>query len=136
MNARRTLTSGVVALSLATSGLGALALAAPASAKGAEARTSGTCAGLGAWKLVVKSEDRALEVDYELDTNRSGQHWRVNLADNGVVVTSGTFTTAAPGGSFEVRRVVANRAGTDRFTATATNTATGATCRGALTFAG
>ncbi len=136
MNARRTLTMGVVALSLAMSGLGAVTLAAPASAKGAEARTTGTCPGIGAWKLKVKTDDRALQLEYELDTNRAGQAWRVNLADNGAVVTSGTFTTAAPSGSFEVRRVVADRAGSDRFTATATNAATGATCRGALTFAG
>jgi len=136
MNARRTITSGVVALSLAMSGLGAVTLAAPASAKGAEARTSGTCAGIGAWKVKVKADNRALRLEYELDTNRTGQRWAVNLTDNGVVVGKGTFTTSAPSGSFEVRRVVPNRAGTDRFTATARNAATGATCRGALTFAG
>ena len=136
MNARRTVVGAAAAASLMLSALGALALAGPATAKGFEARSAGTCAGIGVWKLKAKTQDRAVELEYELDTNRVGQHWRVNLVDNGVVVGSGTYVTAAPSGSFEVRRVVANRAGTDRFTATARNTATGATCRGTLTFAG
>jgi hypothetical protein len=136
MNARSTITGAAAAASLALSGWGVVALAGTASAKGVEVRTSGTCPGSGAWRLEAKAEDRAIELEYELDTNRVGQHWRVNLSDNGVVVGSGTFVTTAPSGSFEVRRVVVNRSGTDRFTATATNTATGATCRGALTFAG
>ncbi len=136
MNARRTIVGATAAASLALSGLGVVALAGPASAKGVEVRTSGTCLSVGTWKLKAKTQDRSIELEYELDTNRVGQRWRVNLSDNGVVVGSGTFVTTAPSGSFEVRRVVVNRAGTDRFTATATNTATGATCRGALTFAG
>ena len=111
MNARRTFTTGAEALSRATSGTGAR-------------------------KPKVRVDDRALELEYELERNRAGQPRPVNLADNGVVVTSGTFITAASSGSFAVRRVVADRAGSDRFTATATNAATGATCRGALTFAG
>ena len=55
-----------------------------------------------------------------------------------------TFTTGAEAlsratsgtGARKLKVRVADRAGSDRFTATATNAATGATCRGALTFAG
>ncbi len=136
MNARRTVVGAAAAASFTLSGLGVVALAGPASAKGVEARASGVCAGVGVWRLKAKTQERAVAIEYELDTNRAGQRWRVNLSDDGVVVGSGTFVTSAPSGSFEVRRVVANRPGTDRIAATATNTATGATCRGALTFAG
>lgn len=69
----------------------------------------------------------------EVDSNVVGQTWAVRVLDNGTQVVSATATTVAPSGSFTVSRRVANRAGNDRFVATATNARTGETCRAALT---
>ena len=98
-------------------------------------RTSGACS-TGSWKLKAKAEDRRIEVELELDTNRVGQTWRYSVTDNGVALWSGSGITAAPSGSFEVRRVVTNRAGSDVLRATLTNARTGAVCRAALTYPG
>jgi hypothetical protein len=98
----------------ATALTGSVALAAPASASGGDAVIArGTCTSGGAWKLKAKHDDGRIEVELEVDTNRVGQVWSVGLTDNGVTVFSGSRTTAAPSGSFTVRRLIANRAGAD-----------------------
>ena len=110
-----------------------VATAAPAAlAKGTEVRTSGTCSQGATWKLKAKTDDGRLEVELEVDSNRVGQSWSVRLKDNGVLVWSGTRTTLAPSGSFEVERRIANRAGTDTITAYARHAASGQTCSARL----
>ena len=52
------------------------------------------------------------------------------MAQNGKVVLRTSRYTRAPSGSFEVRRVLKNRAGRDRIVARATNVRTGEVCRG------
>jgi hypothetical protein len=112
-----------------------VATAAPAAlAKGTEVRTSGTCSSGATWKLKAKTDDGRIQVELEVDSNRVGQTWSVRLKDNGVLVYSGTAKTVAPSGSFSVARRIANRAGTDTLTATATRTATGQTCSARLAF--
>ena len=95
-------------------------------------RTSGTCSQGATWKLKAKTDDGRLEVELEVDSNRVGQSWSVRLKDNGVLVWSGTRTTLAPSGSFEVERRIANRAGTDTITAYARHAASGQTCSARL----
>ena len=56
----------------------------------------------------------------------------VRLKDSGVLVWSGTRTTLAPSGSFEVERRIANRAGTDTITAYARHATSGQTCSARL----
>jgi hypothetical protein len=58
----------------------------------------------------------------------------VKLADNGTRFASVTRTTLAPSGSFTVRRLITNRAGSDRITLVATNAASGERCSGAVVF--
>ena len=110
-----------------------LAFAGPASAKGGggSVRTSGQCVGGGVYELKAKHDDARIEVEYQVDTNRAGQVWHVSLTDNGVTVFSGTATTVAPSGSFTVRRLIANRVGSDTIRAAAT--LGGRSCRGAVT---
>ena len=62
-----------------------------------------------------------------------GQVWTVVIRDNGNLVFRGDRTTLAPSGSFGVRRVVTNLAGSDNVVARATNAQTGEVCRGAAT---
>jgi len=111
-----------------------VAAASPASAKGKArvVRSSGTCSNGAHWKLKAKADDRRIEVEFEVDTNRNGQKWAVKLRDNGATVYSGTRTTTAPSGSFSVNRLIADRAGADVITATATRGS--ATCSGKVTY--
>jgi hypothetical protein len=83
-------------------------------------RIQGTCTQHSTSKLKLSREDRGIEVEFEVDQNRNGVPWRVMLSRNGKVVASFTATTRAPSGSFEIRRLVADRPGTDRISARAT----------------
>jgi hypothetical protein len=85
-------------------------------------RVSGICSRQSTSTLKLGPEDRGVEVEFEVDQNRSGVPWKVALSRNGKVITSLTATTRAPSGSFEIRRVIAGRLGTARITALATRT--------------
>ncbi len=111
----------------------ALAPAAYASGGDGVVETQGPCSGASDWKLKAKPDNGRLEVEFEVDSNRVGQKWNVRLFDNGTRFFSGTRTTMAPSGSFEVRQFTANRPGPDHIVARATNPATGEVCRGSLT---
>jgi hypothetical protein len=111
--------------------LGVALLSAPAaSAGGQEVIRRGTCSAASTWKLKLKLDDGRIEVEFEVDQNRVGRRWNVALRRNGVVAFSGTRTTLAPSGSFEVRRLLGNGAGVDRVVARARARATGEVCRG------
>ena len=55
--------------------------AAPADAKGGSpaVQSSGTCAGGGVWKLKAKHDGGRIEIEFQVDTNRAGQAWRVAI---------------------------------------------------------
>ena len=123
--------------------LGASALAAlmltglavtPAPAKDGDGRVlrTGDCSARTDWKLKAKPDDGALEVEFEVDSNRNGQRWTWSIRHDGTVVHSGRRTTQAPSGSFSVERTVRDAPGTHRISATARNLATGETCRASL----
>jgi hypothetical protein len=109
-------------------------LAVPAaSAKGSHpvAKVRGTCTQQSTSKLKVTREDRGIEVEFEVDQNRSGVPWKVTLRRNGARVASLKATTHGRSGSFEIRRVIADRAGKDRISARATRS--GETCSASTT---
>ena len=110
------------------------AVAPAALAKDGDVIRRGSCSGASDWKLKLSPENGRIEVEYEVDQNRSGDRWQVRLRHNGDLFFSDTRTTQPPSGSFEVRRVVNNRAGDDRITARAVNQRTGEVCGGAATF--
>jgi hypothetical protein len=74
-------------------------------------------------KLKLTTEDRGIDVEFEVDQNRNGVPWKVRLIRNGTAVASLTARTHAPSGSFEIRRVVAGRLGATRIKAVATRAA-------------
>jgi hypothetical protein len=117
---------------LATVAIGALmAIAVPgvAGAKGGNGVTvKGKCTASSVSKLKVKADDPRIETELEVDQNVVGAHWTVSIKDNGAVVAHAKATTSAPSGSFTVRRLIPNAAGTDTVTATAKNAATGEIC--------
>ena len=106
----------------------------PAFAKAGDVRTSGACQGVATWKMKASPENGRIEVESEVDSNRAGQNWNWTLFHNGSVASRGTATTAGPSGSFEVRRVLANRAGTDTFRFYARRPGTQQICNGTVRF--
>lgn len=113
----------------------ALTGAPVAVAKGSEAATirTGSCSGSADWKLKAKHDSGRIEVEYEVDSNRSGQTWRVRIRDNGVLVVRTRATTRGRSGSFSVERRIANRPGADRLVARARDLSSGQLCVGRLT---
>ncbi|MGH2920584.1 MAG: hypothetical protein ACRDKU_00735 [Gaiellaceae bacterium] len=116
----------------------ALLLAAPAAFGGndhdREVLRTGKCSGASTWKLKAELDDGLIETEFEVDQNRVGRRWRVTIVQNGRVVFGGIRRTTARSGSFEARRLLANRPGADRIVASARALAGGETCRGALSF--
>lgn len=121
----------VAAVALAVAGLG---LSSPAQAKAGDVVKTGTCSKGSAWKLKASPENGRIEVAFEVDSNRVGQVWTVSIKDNARTVFSGTAKTVAPSGSFTVRRVTANQAGTDVIRAAAATSSTGERCSASLSF--
>jgi hypothetical protein len=107
-----------------------IAGAAPAVAGDRDVIREGACSGPSDWKLKLSPEHGGLEVEFEVDSNVVGQTWRVRLFQNGDRIFAGTRQTTGPSGSFELRRVASNTAGTDAFRGRAANPATGEVCVG------
>jgi hypothetical protein len=122
-------TSAVLAL-----GAPALSSSASASHGGDDGRVikSGTCTDGSRWKLKVKNDDGRLEVEGEVDSNRSGQTWAWKIKDNGSVAAKGSATTGGSSGSFSVERKIANKAGTDKVVFRALHA--GEVCAGTIAF--
>ena len=99
-------------------------------AKDGDVIRRGSCSGSTDWKLKLSPENGKIEVEYEVDSNKVGQTWRVRLFHDGNRFFSGTRTTAGASGSFEVRQVAANHSGSDSFRARAVNVASGEVCGG------
>ncbi len=105
------------------------ALAGPAQASGGnDVVRRGNCSGATDWKLKLGPDNGKIEVEGEIDSNHVGQTWRWRLLHDGSTVARGTRTTQAPSGSFTVRRVVGNRAGTDHLTLRARNVKSNELC--------
>ena len=125
----------VIATIGATAMLGSIALlGTPALANDDDVIREGNCSGRSDWKLKASPENGRIEVEGEVDSNVNGQNWRWKILHNGNVSARGTKETKGPSGSFEVRRVVVNAAGTDQIGWRAKNPNTGETCRGNLRF--
>lgn len=121
----RAAAAGVLsALAIASLGAG------PALARDGDVVRRGGCSAGSDWKVKLGPRSSRIETEFEVDSNRVGQVWSVRIAHNGLTVFAGSRATLAPSGSFTVRTVVPNRAGTDSITATAVNRATGERCTG------
>ena len=93
----------------------------------------GSCSAASDWKLKLSPENGRIEVEFEVDQNRVGDTWRIVMRRNGVVFFRGERVTQPPSGSFEVRRVISNPAGSDTIVARAVNLRTDEVCRGSAT---
>jgi hypothetical protein len=120
----------IVRVALAAALALSVAGAVPAAAKDGDVIKTGACGGSSDWKLKLSPEDGKTEVEYEVDSNVIGQTWRVKILQDGNRIFGGSRVTKAPSGSFTVRVLAANPAGTDSFRARAFNAATGEVCVG------
>lgn len=108
-------------------------LAAPASAAPAlevERETMGTCSAGARWDLNLEREYGVIDIDFEIDAATPGEKWTVSIARNGSKVLR-VSQVADPEGEIDVSHIVRDRAGSDRFSVTATS-ASGQSCRGSL----
>ncbi len=134
----RTRTTTLASLvAAATLGAGSLALVgtAPAQAGGSDYRVirTGACSGSAVWKLKAKADDGRIEVEFEVDSHRTGQVWAAALRRDGALVWHGHRTTRGASGSFSVERRISNSPGTDVIVGRATHGRQ--VCRGQVTFA-
>lgn len=112
-----------------------LAAMAPATAShsgGTAAGSQGGCGGAAVWTMKAKPDNGKIDLEAEVDSNRSGQVWDWTIKHNGSVAAKGTSTTRGVSGSFTVHRRPSNKAGTDRFVFRAERRVTGAVCRGTV----
>jgi hypothetical protein len=125
----------VLARGAAAAAVAGLALVAvPAGvAKDGDVLVRGTCTKSSTSKLKLSREDGRVEVEFEVDQNRNGVRWTVTLRRPTTLLVRTMRVTRGPSGSFELRRVVRNRAGSDRIIARGTR-ASGEVCRAAATF--
>jgi hypothetical protein len=93
---------------------------------------TGSCTGSADWKLKVKTDDGRLEVEGEIDSNRTGQRWAWTISHNGSVSARGASRTTARSGSFEVERKIVNLQGADRVAFRAVHA--GQVCRGVINY--
>ena len=99
---------------------------------GGRIASTGTCTAASTATLKVKRDNRRLQTEFEVDQNRSGVTWTVEIDSGGNPVVKTNATTAAPSGSFSLERRIANGIGSDSITATATSPS-GEVCSAAVT---
>jgi len=119
----------IAATFAATIFAGVVAGPALAQGGGGDVRTVAKCSTSSTIKLKAKPDNGRIQIEAEVDSNRVGQTWSTRLTDNNVRVFAGNKVTLAPSGSFSVRVLAPNRAGTDTIVATARNVRTGETCK-------
>ena len=125
----RAVTTAALGLSLA------LSPALPGHASGDEVRREGSCTGNSDWRLEVRHDDsNTLEVRFRIDHTPSGKVWDVFLSDNGTRFFAGTKTSTSMG-EVRVRKLTADRSGTDRIKAYGTSRDTGEVCSGLVRYA-
>ena len=128
MNVLHTQRRRVLGLGGAVFAAALLTLPTATFAQGIDVRVAGACTGSSTSKLHLSHDNGRIQVEFEVDQNLNGKTWNVRLKDNGTLFFTGQRTTHAPDGSFEVRRLTNNLAGTDHVTARAKNPASGEVC--------
>ena len=82
-----------------------------------EVRVAGKCGSGATSKLKLKNDDGAIEVEFEVDQNRSGPAWKVTIVRERKVVVRPSATTSGRSGSFSVERKISDLDGADLVTA-------------------
>jgi hypothetical protein len=128
------------ALLAVTAGLALLAPAGALARHGGddgrqEVRVAGQCGRGATSKLKLKERDGGIQVEFEVDQNRSGVRWRVSLSSEGRVVYRGTRRTGGSSGSFSLERTISDLPGADTVRARGVGPR-GLTCQASATLPG
>ena len=86
----------------------------PSAKVGDGVRVAGTCTDKSSSKLKVKRDDGRLKVEFEVDQNRAGVPWTVEIRNDGRLVIQATRPTPAPSGSFSLERRIAGTTASSR----------------------
>src|SRR5512141_2149394 len=86
--------------------------ATTAFADAGEVDKHGRCSGSAHWELDAEDEGARIEMDFEVDATKAGQHWTVKLSHNGAVFDRLGKTTDHEG-EFDVDRRVTDTSETD-----------------------
>jgi hypothetical protein len=123
-------------MSAAVAGVAAVAVlaSAPAVANEGDVTEAGQCSQFGRYDLKLSPQNGRIEVEFEVDVNRTGQRYRVSLFHGERRVRQGVFTTRGLSGSFSVRDLEPNRRGGDRIRARAVRVGGGNRCGGSARF--
>ena len=78
-----------------------------------EVRASGSCGRGASSNIKIKARDGGLEVEFEVDSNRRGQRWRVVLVHERRLAARGHARTRGRSGSFSFERRMRNYGGPD-----------------------
>jgi hypothetical protein len=89
--------------------------------------TSGSCSGGHPWTLILDYGKPVIVATYELMHLKTGTRWHVTMKDNGAPFYSATKTVGKKR-AITAQKGTSNRSGTDHFSVTATNSATGVSC--------
>jgi hypothetical protein len=123
---RKAIGVALTALSIATVGVSG------AQAGSDEVRVEGPCSGRSEWEFrLIPRDNNTLRVRWRVDSQIPGQTWQMSIARNGTTLASATRVTNRDGEAELRLNGVQNQPGTDNFTGTASNAATGETCNGA-----
>jgi hypothetical protein len=117
-------TKTIAAAFAVATAIGATTVQSASAKNGDGVRVAGTCSDNSTSKLKVKRDDARLKVEFEVDQNRAGVPWAVEIRNDGRLVIQATRTTHAPSGSFSLERRIAGTTGV----ITARATRDGETC--------
>ena len=109
-----------------------LALGAP---RALAVKRTGSCSlGEADYTLtVVRNDATTLRVRFAVSNSTFGQTWQLFGSDNGSRIFA-VARVASLTGTAKVTKLIADRVGTDAVKATASNTLTGETCQGSVSF--
>jgi hypothetical protein len=94
---------------------------------GDDVRVTGKCTGGARSTMRLRARDEGIEVRFEVDHARAGL-WSATVVHERRVAWKGRYRVRSGGGSFELRRTIADLAGADAFTVRALGPR-GGTCR-------
>lgn len=94
----------------------------------------GSCSGgPSEWRLRVRPDDGStLRVRFEIRGGEPGQAWQLFVSDNGTRILART-KTSDDDGRVRVRKLTADRSGSDLIRASGVNLETGESCSGSVT---
>ena len=92
------------------------------------------CSDAGQWRLrAARKSPGTIQLRFDIEHVRPGQHWQLFLSDDGVRIFAGT-RIADPDGELRAIKITTDRAGVDQIKGSGVNVTAGGSCIGAVKF--